>query len=526
MSPHAVTAPVESADLVEILVVDDRPQDLLAITTALEPAGYSLVTATSGADALRRLLERDFAAILLDVMLPDLQGFEVAKIIKQRPRSRHTPIVFLTANGDDLAMIYRGYSVGAVDYLAKPIDPDILRAKIATFAELFRKDRRIKLQTEALRAADRRERELEVAALQVASQRRYRNFAEAVPQIVWTADPDGAVTYFNQRWYTYTGQEPDAAAGSGWLAAVHPTEVEGCRTRWAEARTSEQILEFECRLLRRDGEYLWHLCRAVPERGEDGRIVAWLGTYTDFDQRRRALDEAQAAIVARDEFLSIASHELRTPLMTLQLRLQTLDAVVRGADDDRARSLVETASRQATRLMNLVTGLLDVSRITSGRLTLTCERFDLADATREVVERFREAAAKAGCTFELAPLESVVGDWDRLRIEQIITNLVSNAIKYAAGTAISVSLVGDDDSAELTICDRGPGISAEDTARIFERFERAGSARHLGGLGLGLYIARQITLAHGGTLRVCDSPDGGAMFSCELPRSPPAVHAG
>lgn len=506
---------------VALLIVDDRPQDLLAITAVLEPAGYTLVTAVTGADALRRLLERDFAAILLDVMLPDLQGFEVARIIKQRPRSRHTPIVFLTANGDDVAMIYRGYQVGAVDYLAKPIDPDILRAKIATFAELFRKDRRIKQQAEALRAADRRERELELAALQVASQRRYRNFAEAVPQMVWTADPGGAATYFNHRWYDFTGQSPEGAAGAGWLDAVHPSEVEGCRTRWADARAAGRVLELECRLRRRDGAYLWHLCRTVPERGEDGAIVAWLGTFTDFDERRRAFDEAQAAIAARDEFLSIASHELRTPLMTLQLRLQTLDSVV-GASDERARALVGTAARQATRLMSLVTGLLDVSRITSGHLTLSRERFDLADATREVVERFREAAAEAGCTLALGRLDPVSGDWDRLRVEQVVTNLISNAVKYAAGAPVEIAVHADGDTAALMVRDHGPGIASGEAIRIFERFERGGAAAHLGGLGLGLYIAREIMAAHGGGLRVTATPGGGATFWCELPRAPPA----
>src|SRR5262249_54270304 len=147
--------------------------------------------------------------ILIDIKMPGMDGFELATIIKQRERSRYTPIVFLTSGGPDI--IYRSYAVGAVDYLTKPLDHEELRAKVAIFVQMYRKDQRIREQAEALRAAERRERELELAAFRTASEVRYRNLAEAIPNVVWTAAADGAITYFSRRWYEYTGQSSDQA---------------------------------------------------------------------------------------------------------------------------------------------------------------------------------------------------------------------------------------------------------------------------------------------------------------------------
>ncbi|HEY1550448.1 MAG TPA: ATP-binding protein [Kofleriaceae bacterium] len=504
---------------VELLVVDDRRENLLAIESILTSPDYRLVLASSGDEALKRLLERDFAAILLDVVMPGMDGFELATLIKQRERSRYTPIVFLTAASVDLDLIYRGYSVGAVDYLTKPIDPDVLRAKVAIFVELYRKDQRLQEQAEALRLGERRERELELAALRMASDQRYRNLAEAIPDIVWTAAPDGAITYFNQRWFEYTGQSFDDAIGSGWMALVHADDASRCRTKWCEGVATREVFQLECRLRGRDGEtFRWHLCRAVPELDGDARVVGWLGTYTDFDDFKRARDAAEQAVRARDEFLSIASHELRTPLTTLQLRLQGLAKDV-SADviDSRIRTKLDSALRQEQRLSGLVDSLLDVSRITNGVLALQRESIDLAELTQQVVERFSEAAANAGVVIELRDAVGVRGDWDRVRVEQIVQNLVGNALRYAPGAPVEISLDARDEVAVLAVRDHGPGISAADRERIFGPYERAVSARHYGGLGLGLYIAQQNVVAHGGNLRVLSELGDGATFIVELP---------
>jgi PAS domain S-box-containing protein len=507
---------------VHILIVDDRRENLVAVESVLESADYELVSVTSGTEALKQVLERDFAVILVDVFMPGMDGFELVTIIKERERSRHTPIIFLTAGAPDIEHIYRGYSVGAVDYMTKPLDADVLRAKVAIFVELFQKDQRIQMQAEALRAAERRERELELIAIRTVNEQRYRNLAEAIPHIVWTAAPDGAITYFNQRWVDYTGQTPTEANGWTWLSIVHPADTERCTRTWLHGLVTGQVFQLECRLKRRDGAFRWHLCRAVPDLVGD-HIVAWLGTYTDFDDLRRAHDAAERAVHARDEFLSIASHELRTPLTTLHLRMQSLQGALARhpphVDAGIGRKL-ESSLRQGRRLIGLVDNLLDVSRIASGQITLQRADLDLADAVEEIVERFAETAAVAGSTIEFRSAGAVRGRWDRLRVEQITENLIGNAIKYAPRAPIVVTVSARDEMASLTVRDNGPGIPAEDRERIFGPFERAVSTRNYGGLGLGLYIAHQNAVAHGGRITVSSEPGAGATFVVELPLQP------
>ncbi len=507
-----MTAPVD------ILIVDDRHEDLLAIESILAIDAYRLVRATSGHDALRRLLECDFAVILVDVVMPGMDGFELATLVKQRERSRYTPIIFLTAGGANIDWIYRGYSVGAVDYLMKPLDEDVLRAKVAIFVDMFRKDRRIREQADALRAAERREREIELASIRNANEQRYRNLAEAIPQIVWTASADGSITYFNRRWYEYTGLTGGESRGWGWMAAVAPDDAERCDAGWREGLATRSVFELECRLVCRTGNPGWHLCRAVPERGDGAQIVGWLGTFTDCDDLKRACDTAERAVRARDEFLSIASHELRTPLTTLQLRLKSLrNDVDSGLSSGAMGRKVDASLRQGNRLVNLVDSLFDLSTLMSGRLTLKRERLDLGEVARDVVDWLGDVAAHAGATIEVEVDGEIHGEWDRLRVEQIIENLLSNAIKYGANGPIKLVLCRRGEVARVTVTDHGPGIAADDLERIFGAFERATSTVSNGGLGLGLYIARQYTVAHGGTLVARSALGDGATFTLELP---------
>jgi PAS domain S-box-containing protein len=483
---------------VKILIVDDQPNNLTALEAILGEERYDIVTATSGNDALKCLLQHDFAVILLDVMMPDMDGFEVASLVRQRERSRHTPIIFLSATGNDTAYSMRSYEVGAVDYLTKPSDPDVVRAKVGVFAELFRKNAQIRLQSEALREHERREQALQVAQLQIASERHYRNLAEAIPQIVWTADANGKIAYFNQRWFELTGRSTDNSSGFGWLEALHPDEREVFTRRWNETVAAGEPFMCECRLQREDGVFRWHLCRALPERRHDA-LVAWLGTFTDIHDQKTEEERAQAAVRARDEFLLIAAHELNTPLTSLQLQLQRIQrAILKGVDDrrDTLAESVEVAERSVRRLGKLVQTLLDVSRITVGRLTLEPEPLDLAALARDVVGRLSDEARAAGCTVELDAADPVQGEFDKNRIDQVVTNLVTNAIKYGDRKPIQVQVKRLDGHAKLMVCDHGIGIAEADQARIFQRFQRA---------------------AHGGNVDVVSHPGDGSTFTVTLP---------
>jgi signal transduction histidine kinase len=240
-------------------------------------------------------------------------------------------------------------------------------------------------------------------------------------------------------------------------------------------------------------------------------------------ENARLYQSAQRAIAIRDEFLSIASHELKTPLTALRLQLHT---ILRGAQRppehampaERVSRAVDVAARQTERLAKLVDTLLDVSRITAGKLELEPETVDLGAAAREIVQRLTPELAAAGCTVELRLEPGVVGRWDRMRVDQIVTNLLTNAAKYGAGRPIEVDVGGDEHVARLRVRDHGIGIAENKLSRIFERFERGVSAREFGGLGLGLYIVRQIVEAHGGSVRA-ESLRDGARFEVDLPRS-------
>jgi signal transduction histidine kinase len=236
----------------------------------------------------------------------------------------------------------------------------------------------------------------------------------------------------------------------------------------------------------------------------------------------RLFKEARDAIGVRDDFLSMAGHELRTPLTALQLQILSISKMVMQPDSaEKVAARADKAGRNVLRLSGLVNELLDISRISAGRLKLERAPMDLAEAVRDVLTRHAEELAKNGCALNFVSEGDMPGSWDRARVEQIVHNLLTNAIKYGKGKPIDVTLVRDEHVVRMVVADHGIGISPEDQLRVFQRFERAVSSRHFGGLGLGLWIARQLVDAHGGTIRVSSEPGSGATFEVELPAVPP-----
>ena len=263
----------------------------------------------------------------------------------------------------------------------------------------------------------------------------------------------------------------------------------------------------------------WHVV-VNPIRDNDGRISRILAVSRDVTELRRLESELRASLEARDQFLSIASHELRTPITSLALQVDMLAQLLeRDAPipPEKLAKLLELSRRQVKRLTVLVESMLGVSAIRAGKLAFVPERANLSDLVRTVTERARAQIAAAGCELSLDLAADAEGHWDPGRLEQVIDNLLGNALKYAPRTPIHVRTVRDGECVRLVVSDRGPGIAVEQQATIFERFERAPSARSVGGLGLGLFIAKQLVEAHGGTIRVDSRPDEGASFVVELP---------
>ncbi|MBZ4420354.1 PAS domain S-box protein [Myxococcus sp. RHSTA-1-4] len=361
------------------------------------------------------------------------------------------------------------------------------------------------------------------------SEQRFRSLVEATTQMVWTTDATGMVRPESASWMAYTGQDvKTSTAPKGWLEAVHPEDREHVLAEWRRAVARKEPLRLESRVRRHDGEYRQFLVRAVPVLAPDGSIREWIGTHADISEARRAeserarlLLEAQQAVRARDEFLTVAAHELRTPLTSLRLHLQLLLRQLARASPEVAEQLAsrsEALERQVGRLAGLIYTLLDVSRLTTGRLSLEPREVDLGLMVGQLAESFGDEFRRLGASITVqGPEEPLVGVWDPLRVEQVVVNLLSNAVRYGGGKPVEVRLWREGTMAVVSVKDQGIGISQEDLSRIFGKFERAVSERHYGGLGLGLYISRQLLDAMEGSIQAESTPGQGSTFTVRLP---------
>ena len=424
----------------DILVVDDDPANLLAIEVALGDLGRRLVKTSSGVEALRRLLTQRFALVLLDVQMPNMNGFETARLIRGRPSTKHLPIIFVTAYRRDNAEILEGYSLGAVDFLFKPIVPEVLRAKASVFVEMQRHTEAVARQAAMLRAHERRahERRLELERRQ------------------WEAD--------------------------------------------ALRRQVEQERSDAAELTRKAEE----LARTVAERE---RAEAEL-THTN--QRLAEADRR------KDEFLAMLAHELRNPLAPIVNGLAMFR--MRPVEDPllvRARDAME---RQVLHLQRLVDDLLDVSRVTSGKIELRIEPLVLSEVVEQAVAISRPHIEARHHQLELRPAAAAVRiHGDAVRLTQVIANLLNNAARYTEEHGrIELSWTIEGGEAVIRVADNGRGISSEQIDRIFELFVR--DATGGGGLGLGLTLVERIVKLHGGTVSVrSDGLERGSCFEVRVP---------
>jgi len=372
------------------------------------------------------------------------------------------------------------------------------------------------------------------------SEARFRQLADSMPQMVWTARADGYLDYYNRRWYDFTGFPEGAEGDQSWEPILHPDDVWLCYETWYHSVKRGEPYEIEYRFKdRHRGGYRWFLGRALPIHDAEGRVVRWFGTCTDIDDQKRVAEErarllgreqaaraeAEEANRLKDEFLATVSHELRTPLNAMLGWVHLLRGG-RLTPEQTARAL-ETVERNARAQNKLVEDLLDVSRIITGKLRLDLRRVDPAPLVEAAVEAARPAAGAKGIELQTS-LEGgageVMGDPDRL--QQVVWNLVSNAIKFTPrGGRVRIGLGRVGPNLEISVSDTGEGIAPEFLPHVFERFRQADASptRPHGGLGLGLAIVRHLTELHGGAVRAAsDGPGRGASFYVLLPRWPEA----
>ncbi|XXY46676.1 response regulator [Sorangium sp. So ce269] len=533
---------------VNILVVDDRPEQLLSLEAVLAPLGENIVKAASGREALRNLLQGEFAVILLDINMPEIDGFETAALVRQRRSTRHTPIIFLTAHTDRV-YVERSYSLGAVDYIMTPFAPEVLRTKVSVFVDLFKKTQQIRLQAESLRAHAEQLQRLNRAALTINAALSLDAMVAAITEAA--RDVTGAhqamtvvklekqpgerartAVSLSERYATFQQESPPPIAGrlSAFVCgrnrplrmtqrelSQHPEWLDDCgntpapRGYLAVPLTAADGQNIGCIQLsdRHDGEF----------SDDDETVLVQLAQLASIAIQNCVHAEAREANRMKDEFLATLSHELRSPLNAILGWTHLLRS--EPFDEQRVSHGLEVIERNVAAQTKLIEDLLDVSRVATGKLRISSAPMALASVVDVAIDAIRPAAEAKRLTIDVSldPALEVNGDADRL--QQVVSNLMSNALKFTRpGDHILVSLRRAGAHAELTVRDTGEGIAPDFLPFVFERFRQADSTsrRSHAGLGIGLSLVRHIVEAHGGSVMAeSQGLQKGSTFVVRLP---------
>lgn len=510
---------------INILLVDDQPENLLALEAVLGKLGENLVQAASGEEALRCLLNRDFAVILLDVQMPGMDGFETANLIRSRARSQHTPIIFLTAFDASEHGIFRGYALGAVDYLIKPINSEILISKVAVFVDLFKKTAAVQQQAAQLAAMNAELRR---------SEEQFRSLSASSPVGIFVIDREGRCTYTNPRFQTICGIVPDRGSEQTWHQCVHPEDRDRAISQWNVYLEHGGEFSEELRFQTQDDRLLWVHVRSCPMLAPTGDSLGHVGTIEDITERKEAevtraqvmreqlaRQEAEATNRMKDEFLAVLSHELRTPLNSMLGWVRLLRT--RQYEKNMIDRALETIERNAEAQAQLIEDILDVSKIIRGKLRLNYRSIQPVAVIQSAIDGIRpQLEAKA--IHLVTEFEPSIGNlWgDSTRLQQIVWNLLTNAVKFTPEEGqITIQLSAEDPKvARITVIDTGAGIEPKFLPHVFDRFRQADSTttRSHNGLGLGLAIVQNLVELHGGTIEATSPGAGlGATFTVKLP---------
>jgi len=497
---------------VNILLVDDQPNNLLALETILAEMGQNLVRAESGNRALKQM--------------PDLEGFETATLIREREKSRDTPIIFLTAMERSETNVFRGYELGAVDYIFKPFHPDILRSKVNVFVQLFRQREKLKKQANELaRVIKQNELILNAAA-------------EGVVGL----DLHGVATFVNPAAARMFGRFADDVVAHDVHSLVHPSfpGVTTCETRdcalFAALHGDFAREQAEATFFRKDGTSFPAEYCVSQMRDIDGTTLGAVLTFRDVSDKRaaaataeaeRRYREAEAQNRAKDNFLATLSHELRTPMTSILGWVQFLR--IGGYSQEELEEALETIETSARLQARLIDDMLDVSRIVLGKFQVDLQPTHLGSVVEAALTTVRPAAQECEITLN-ASIDTKgddVVDADPNRMQQVIGNILSNAIKFTPnGGVIDLKLDRVDGHARITVSDDGEGIDPSFLPHVFERLRQAEGNAKRSGLGLGLAIARHIVELHHGDIKAeSDGLGKGARFIVTLPLAHEVVAA-
>ncbi|WNG35069.1 response regulator [Archangium violaceum] len=590
---------------VDVLAVDDTPANLRSLEALMEDLGANVVAASSGDEALRLLLERDFALILLDVQMPGMDGYETASLIRMRERTRHIPIIFITAFNRSEVNVSRGYELGAVDYLFKPIVPEVLRTKVGVFLDLHRKKEEVRRQAELLRQAETREHERQLAearahyersllqqemererkvseALEQRAQElarlvqekeqaqsalhesnaRLRLLADTASRLLKGTDGRPLLESVHQHISEHLGLEVclgylarelngslELTAHSGILPTMRP-RLE--RLEPGQGVAGKVVAEQKRWVLDAGAAANGPVPDAAPELGlaalacypliSQGRVLGTLAfgtrtmrTFTEDElslmqgvcdqvavamERERLIGALREADRRKDEFLAMLAHELRNPLAPVRSALEVFR--MRMKQDDVLQRTIASADRQVAHMTRLVDDLLDVSRITRGKVELKPVLVTLTDLVEGAVQACEPIISQRHHELSVSlPSETVMLNVDPTRMTQVVANLLHNAAKYTpSGGRIHLNAERQGDELVLSVRDNGIGLRPDMLHRVFELFVQVdpGSDRAQGGLGLGLTLVRSLVEMHGGHVSArSEGLSKGSEFTVRLP---------
>ena len=502
----SAAAVVGDLSSVAVLIVDDTPSKRFALKAVLAPLGVSIVEADSGAAALRCVMSRDFAVILLDVRMPRMDGYETARFIRQRRQSELTPIIFVTAHSND--EIDR-YAEGAVDFICLPVVPAELRAKVSVFAHIF-----ITAHGLATRA-----RELQVSANQLSV------VADSAPIGIFQTDAQNRYVYTNPRWTEITGITAEQAKGQHWDSIMRPEERASLLAQMPDDAPSPAELShrFEVNLLESATRIAVITSRSIVDR--NGAPAGWVGTLADVTAEvgveaamSDARDRATEASRLKSDFLANMSHEIRTPMNgVIGMAELLLDTEL----DSRQRDYAQTVQNSGEALMTIINDILDFSKIEAGMLEVEKIDFDLRATIDDVVDLLARAAQRKqleliAVVTDTVPL-TMSGDPGRIR--QVLTNLIGNAIKFTGAGEVKIvatmtEVDGPAPAIRIEVSDTGDGIPSDKLAVIFQPFVQAdtSTSRKYGGTGLGLAISGQLVTLMGGDCGVTSELGAGSTF--------------